>query len=229
MRKKILAAIVAATMADGKLASSKSSNDKENNSLKKTEDAVVEEVETEEVIEEVTEEVKVEESISENAKINDATSEVNISEEINIEETTIEETIVEEIPKDEAIVEDIITIEQPVIEQPAIEEIKTVDKVVEIQNKFAYEFEGRYWLRYSAYGHLGWYFDGSVAICQSENQGTYVREYFVEGDLINIGGECYRYEISNGRLGLALARDEMGYFSYYDEVDKGEYDSLFNR
>lgn len=224
MRKKILAAIVAATMADGKLASSKSSNDKENNSLKKTEDAVVEEVETEEVIEEVTEEVKVEESISENAKINDATSEVNISEEINIEETTIEETIVEEIPKDEAIVEDIITIEQPVIE-----EIKTVDKVVEIQNKFAYEFEGRYWLRYSAYGHLGWYFDGSVAICQSENQGTYVREYFVEGDLINIGGEYYRYEISNGRLGLALARDEMGYFSYYDEVDKGEYDSLFNR
>ena len=207
-------------MADGKLASSKSSNDKENNSLKKTEDAVVEEVETEEVIEEV----KVEESISENAKINDATSEVNILEEINIEETTIEETIVEEIPKDEAIVEDIITIEQPVIE-----EIKTVDKVVEIQNKFAYEFEGRYWLRYSAYGHLGWYFDGSVAICQSENQGTYVREYFVEGDLINIGGEYYRYEILNGRLGLALARDEMGYFSYYDEVVKGEYDSLFNR
>ena len=76
---------------------------------------------------------------------------------------------------------------------------------------------------------MGWYFDGSVAICQSENQGTYVREYFVEGDLINIGGEYYRYEISNGRLGLALARDEMGYYSYYDEVDKGEYDSLFNR
>ena len=224
MRKKILAAIVAATMADGKLASSKSSNDKENNSLKKTEDAVVEEVETEEVIEEVTEEVKVEESISEETRTNDVTSEVNILEEINIEET-----IVEEIPKDEAIVEDIITIEQPVIEQPAIEEIKTVDKVVEIQNKFAYEFEGRYWLRYSAYGHLGWYFDGSVAICQSENQGTYVREYFVEGDLINIGGEYYRYEILNGRLGLALARDEMGYFSYYDEVVKGEYDSLFNR
>ena len=215
MRKKILAAIVAATMADGKLASSKSSNDKENNSLKKTEDAVVEEVETEEV----TEEVKVEESILEETKTNDVTSEVNILEEINIEET-----IVEEIPKEEAIVEDIITIEQPVIE-----EIKTVDKVVEIQNKFAYEFEGRYWLRYSAYGHLGWYFDGSVAICQSENQGTYVREYFVEGDLINIGGEYYRYEISNGRLGLALARDEMGYFSYYDEVVKGEYDSLFNR
>ena len=215
MRKKILAAIVAATMADGKLASSKSSNDKENNSLKKTEDLVVEEV----VTEEVTEEVKVEESILEETKTNDVTSEVNILEEINIEET-----IVEEIPKEEAIVEDIITIEQPVIE-----EIKTVDKVVEIQNKFAYEFEGRYWLRYSAYGHLGWYFDGSVAICQSENQGTYVREYFVEGDLINIGGEYYRYEILNGRLGLALARDEMGYFSYYDEVDKGEYDSLFNR
>ena len=99
---------------------------------------------------------------------------------------------------------------------------------MEIQNKYAYEFEGKYWLRYSAYGHLGWYFDGSKAISQAENQGIYARDYFVEGGLINIGGEYYRYEVFDGKLGLALARDESGYYAYYDEVDKGEYDSLFN-
>ena len=186
MRKKILAAIVAATMTDRKLAGGKNISDKKKtDSLKKNEEEVV----AEEVV----------------------TGET-------VQEDTIEKTIIEENINKQA----------ATTEQPVIEEITTEEKVAEIQNKYAYEFEGKYWLRYSAYGHLGWYFDGSKAISQAENQGIYARDYFVEGGLINIGGEYYRYEVFDGKLGLALARDESGYYAYYDEVDKGEYDSLFN-
>lgn len=193
MRKKILAAIVAATMTDRKLAGGKNiSNKKKTDSLKKTE----------EIAEELAEEVVTEKVVTEEP----------------VQEDTIEKTIIEENINKQA----------ATTEQPVIEEITTEEKVVEIQNKYAYEFEGKYWLRYSAYGHLGWYFDGSKAISQAENQGIYARDYFVEGGLINIGGEYYRYEVFDGKLGLALARDESGYYAYYDEVDKGEYDSLFN-
>ena len=193
MRKKILAAIVAAAMTDRKLAGGKNISDKKKtDSLKKTE----------EIAEEVAEEVVTEKVVTEEP----------------VQEDTIEKTIIEENINKQA----------ATTEQPVIEEITTEEKVVEIQNKYAYEFEGKYWLRYSAYGHLGWYFDGSKAISQAENQGIYARDYFVEGGLINIGGEYYRYEVFDGKLGLALARDESGYYAYYDEVDKGEYDSLFN-
>ena len=183
MRKKILAAIVAAAMTDRKLAGGKKlSNKVKTYSLKKTE--------------EVSEEIVADKVVTEE----------------DVQEDTIEKTI----------------IEQNTTDQPIIDEIITEEKTVEIHNEFAYEFEGKYWLRYSAYGHLGWYFDGSRAISQAENQGIYARDYFVEGGLLNIGGEYYRYELLDGKLGLALARDESGYYAYYEEVDKGEYDSLFN-
>lgn len=199
MRKKILAAIVAAAMTDRKLAGGKKlSNKGKTDSLKKTEE-VAEEI--------VAEKVVTEEDVQEDT----------------IEKTIIEENINEEDINEEKIYEQVVTTDQPIID-----EIITEEKTVEIHNEFAYEFEGKYWLRYSAYGHLGWYFDGSRAISQAENQGIYARDYFVEGGLLNIGGEYYRYELLDGKLGLALARDESGYYAYYEEVDKGEYDSLFN-
>lgn len=199
MRKKILAAIVAAAMTDRKLAGGKKlSNKGKTDSLKKTEE-VAEEI--------VAEKVVTEEDVQEDT----------------IEKTIIEQNINEENINEEKIYEQVVTTDQPIID-----EIITEEKTVEIQNKYAYEFEGKYWLRYSAYGHLGWYFDGSRAISQAENQGIYARDYFVEGGLLNIGGEYYRYELLDGKLGLALARDESGYYAYYEEVDKGEYDSLFN-
>lgn len=193
MRKKILAAIVAATMTDRKLAGGKNIGNK-----KKTD------------------------SLKINEEVEEAVAEEVVAEEVVIGETVQEDTI------EKTIIEENINKQAATTEQPVIEEITTEEKVVEIQNKYAYEFEGKYWLRYSAYGHLGWYFDGSKAISQAENQGIYTRDYFVEGGLINIGGEYYRYEVFDGKLGLALARDESGYYAYYDEVDKGEYDSLFN-
>lgn len=199
MRKKILAAIVAAAMTDRKLAGGKKlSNKGKTDSLKKTEE-VAEEI--------VAEKVVTEEDVQEDT----------------IEKTIIEQNINEENINEEKIYEQVVTTDQPIID-----EIITEEKTVEIHNEFAYEFEGKYWLRYSAYGHLGWYFDGSRAISQAENQGIYARDYFVEGGLLNIGGEYYRYELLDGKLGLALARDESGYYAYYEEVDKGEYDSLFN-
>ena len=199
MRKKILAAIVAAAMTDRKLAGGKKlSNKGKTDSLKKTEE-VAEEI--------VAEKVVTEEDVQEDT----------------IEKTIIEQNINEENLNEEKIYEQVVTTDQPIID-----EIITEEKTVEIHNEFAYEFEGKYWLRYSAYGHLGWYFDGSRAISQAENQGIYARDYFVEGGLLNIGGEYYRYELLDGKLGLALARDESGYYAYYEEVDKGEYDSLFN-
>lgn len=199
MRKKILAAIVAAAMTDRKLAGGKKlSNKGKTDSLKKTEE-VAEEI--------VAEKVVTEEDVQEDT----------------IEKTIIEQNINEENINEEKIYEQVVTTDQPIID-----EIITEEKTVERHNEFAYEFEGKYWLRYSAYGHLGWYFDGSRAISQAENQGIYARDYFVEGGLLNIGGEYYRYELLDGKLGLALARDESGYYAYYEEVDKGEYDSLFN-
>ena len=199
MRKKILAAIVAAAMTDRKLAGGKKLNNKgKTDSLKKTEE-VAEEI--------VAEKVVTEEDVQEDT----------------IEKTIIEQNINEENINEEKIYEQVVTTDQPIID-----EIITEEKTVERHNEFAYEFEGKYWLRYSAYGHLGWYFDGSRAISQAENQGIYARDYFVEGGLLNIGGEYYRYELLDGKLGLALARDESGYYAYYEEVDKGEYDSLFN-
>ncbi|MBQ5918578.1 MAG: hypothetical protein IIW92_08470 [Lachnospiraceae bacterium] len=204
MRKKILAAIVAAAMTDRKLAGGKKLNNKgKTDSLKKTEE-VAEEIVAEKV---VTEEDVQEDTI----------------EKTIIEQNINEENINEEDINEEKIYEQVVTTDQPIID-----EIITEEKTVEIHNEFAYEFEGKYWLRYSAYGHLGWYFDGSRAISQAENQGIYARDYFVEGGLLNIGGEYYRYELLDGKLGLALARDESGYYAYYEEVDKGEYDSLFN-
>ena len=199
MRKKILAAIVEAAMTDRKLAGGKKLNNKgKTDSLKKTEE-VAEEI--------VAEKVVTEEDVQEDT----------------IEKTIIEQNINEENINEEKIYEQVVTTDQPIID-----EIITEEKTVERHNEFAYEFEGKYWLRYSAYGHLGWYFDGSRAISQAENQGIYARDYFVEGGLLNIGGEYYRYELLDGKLGLALARDESGYYAYYEEVDKGEYDSLFN-
>ena len=199
MRKKILAAIVAAAMTDRKLAGGKKlSNKGKTDSLKKTEE-VAEEI--------VAEKVVTEEDVQEDT----------------IEKTIIEENINEEDINEEKIYEQVVTTDQPIID-----EIITEEKTVEIHNEFAYEFEGKYWLRYSDYGHKGLYFDGSKAISKTENQGTFEKDYFVEDNLINIGGESYFYEIVNGKLGLAMTRDMMGGFSYYDEVEKAEYDSIFS-
>lgn len=134
-----------------------------------------------------------------------------------IEKPMTEEIVIEEKSADES-----ITVE------PIVEEITLKKAIIEEKSMYTYEFEGKYWLRYSDYGHKGLYFDGSKAISKSENQGVFEKDYFVEDNLINIGGESYFYEIVNGKLGLAMTRDMMGGFSYYDEVEKAEYDSIFS-
>lgn len=98
---------------------------------------------------------------------------------------------------------------------------------MEMKRIFAYDFEGKYWLRYSEYGHKGMYFDGRQAISKIEDGGTYCKEYSVEDDVICIGEPFYRYEVKDGKLGLAYVRDERCVYSYYDEVKKEEYDSIF--
>ena len=98
---------------------------------------------------------------------------------------------------------------------------------IDSKNMYTYEFEGKYWLRYSEYGHKGLYFDGTQVISKMEDGGTFCRDYSVEGNVIYIGEPFYRYEIKDGKLGLAFVRDNMGGFSYYEEVEKAEYDSIF--
>ena len=139
-----------------------------------------------------------------------------------IEKLMTEEIVTEEKSANEIVAEESITVE------PIVEEIILKKAIIEEKSMYAYEFEGKYWLRYSDYGHKGLYFDGSKAISKAENQGVFVKDYFVEDNLINIGGESYFYEIVNGKLGLAMTRDMMGGFSYYDEVEKAEYDSIFS-
>ena len=203
MRKKILAAVLVATMPEVIGSGNKKLGNKIGDSSKKTEEFKIEEAKIEEVkIEEAkTEEVKLEE-----AKSAEVVAEEIITEEIVVEENPTQEIIIKEIPIKEIINEKII---------------------IEDKSKYTYDFEGRYWLRYSEYGHKGLYFDGSKAINKMENRETFNRDYYVEDDLINIGGEYYMYEILDGKLGLGLARDELGGFSYYDEVGKAEYDSIF--
>lgn len=180
MRKKILAAVLAATMPEIMNGSKKVNEKKETSSVEKIE------------VETAPEAAIVEET--------------SVVEEIVPEEVAVEETVVEDVSVEETIVDEII---------------------IEEKSPYIYEFEGKYWLRYSEYGHKGLYFDGTQAISKMENSGTFCREYSVEGDVIYIGEPFYRYEIREGKLGLAFVRDEMGGFSYYEEVEKAEYDSIF--
>ena len=195
MRKKILAAILAATRPELMGIRGKKSGDKSS-------------IDSSEKIEKpMTEEIVIEEKSA---------------DEIVAEEIVTEEIVTEEVETSEIVADESITVE------PIVEEIILKKDIIEEKSMYTYEFEGKYWLRYSDYGHKGLYFDGSKAISKAENQGVFVKDYFVEDNLINIGGESYFYEIVNGKLGLAMTRDMMGGFSYYDEVEKAEYDSIFS-
>ena len=118
-------------------------------------------------------------------------------------------------------------VEESVVEEAIVEETKVEEIITEEKSLYDYEFEGKYWIRYSEYGHKGLHFDGTQAISKMENSETFSRDYNVEGDVIYIGQPFYRYEIRDGKLGLAFVRDEMSGFSYYDEVEKAEFDSIF--
>lgn len=195
MRKKILAAVLAATRPELMGIRGKKSGDKSS-------------IDSSEKIEKpMTEEIVIEEKSA---------------DEIVAEEIVTEEIVTEEVETSEIVADESITVE------PIVEEIILKKDIIEEKSMYTYEFEGKYWLRYSDYGHKGLYFDGSKAISKTENQGTFEKDYFVEDSLINIGGESYFYEIVNGKLGLAMTRDMMGGFSYYDEVEKAEYDSIFS-
>lgn len=195
MRKKILAAVLAATKPELMGIRGKKSGDKSS-------------IDSSEKIEKpMTEEIVIEEKSA---------------DEIVAEEIVTEEIVTEEVETSEIVADESITVE------PIVEEIILKKDIIEEKSMYTYEFEGKYWLRYSDYGHKGLYFDGSKAISKAENQGVFVKDYFVEDNLINIGGESYFYEIVNGKLGLAMTRDMMGGFSYYDEVEKAEYDSIFS-
>ena len=195
MRKKILAAVLAATKPELMGIRGKKSGDKSS-------------IDSSEKIEKpMTEEIVIEEKSA---------------DEIVAEEIVTEEIVTEEVETSEIVADESITVE------PIVEEIILKKDIIEEKSMYTYEFEGKYWLRYSDYGHKGLYFDGSKAISKAENQGVFVKDYFVEDSLINIGGESYFYEIVNGKLGLAMTRDMMGGFSYYDEVEKAEYDSIFS-
>ena len=195
MRKKILAAVLAATKPELMGIRGKKSGDKSS-------------IDSSEKIEKpMTEEIVIEEKSA---------------DEIVAEEIVTEEIVTEEVETSEIVADESITVE------PIVEEITLKKDIIEEKSMYTYEFEGKYWLRYSDYGHKGLYFDGSKAISKTENQGTFEKDYFVEDSLINIGGESYFYEIVNGKLGLAMTRDMMGGFSYYDEVEKAEYDSIFS-
>lgn len=195
MRKKILAAVLAATKPELMGIRGKKSGDKSS-------------IDSSEKIEKLmTEEILIEEKSA---------------DEIVAEEIVTEEIVTEEVETSEIVADESITVE------PIVEEIILKKDIIEEKSMYTYEFEGKYWLRYSDYGHKGLYFDGSKAISKAENQGVFVKDYFVEDNLINIGGESYFYEIVNGKLGLAMTRDMMGGFSYYDEVEKAEYDSIFS-
>lgn len=195
MRKKILAAVLAATRPELMGIRGKKSGDKSS-------------IDSSEKIEKLmTEEIVIEEKSA---------------DEIVAEEIVTEEIVTEEVETSEIVADESITVE------PIVEEITLKKAIIEEKSMYTYEFEGKYWLRYSDYGHKGLYFDGSKAISKAENQGVFEKDYFVEDNLINIGGESYFYEIVNGKLGLAMTRDMMGGFSYYDEVEKAEYDSIFS-
>ena len=195
MRKKILAAVLAATKPELMGIRGKKSGDKSS-------------IDSSEKIEKpMTEEIVIEEKSA---------------DEIVAEEIVTEEIVTEEVETSEIVADESITVE------PIVEEIILKKDIIEEKSMYTYEFEGKYWLRYSDYGHKGLYFDGSKAISKAENQGVFEKDYFVEDSLINIGGESYFYEIVNGKLGLAMTRDMMGGFSYYDEVEKAEYDSIFS-
>ena len=195
MRKKILAAVLAATRPELMGIRGKKSGDKSS-------------IDSSEKIEKLmTEEIVIEEKSA---------------DEIVAEEIVTEEIVTEEVETSEIVADESITVE------PIVEEIILKKDIIEEKSMYTYEFEGKYWLRYSDYGHKGLYFDGSKAISKTENQGTFEKDYFVEDSLINIGGESYFYEIVNGKLGLAMTRDMMGGFSDYDEVEKAEYDSIFS-
>lgn len=195
MRKKILAAVLAATRPELMGIRGKKSGDKSS-------------IDSSEKIEKpMTEEIVIEEKSA---------------DEIVAEEIVTEEIVTEEVETSEIVADESITVE------PIVEEITLKKAIIEEKSMYTYEFEGKYWLRYSDYGHKGLYFDGSKAISKTENQGTFEKDYFVEDNLINIGGESYFYEIVNGKLGLAMTRDMLGGFSYYDEVEKAEYDSIFS-
>lgn len=195
MRKKILAAVLAATRPELMGIRGKKSGDKSS-------------IDSSEKIEKpMTEEIVIEEKSA---------------DEIVAEEIVTEEIVTEEVETSEIVADESITVE------PIVEEITLKKAIIEEKSMYTYEFEGKYWLRYSDYGRKGLYFDGSKAISKAENQGVFEKDYFVEDNLINIGGESYFYEIVNGKLGLAMTRDMMGGFSYYDEVEKAEYDSIFS-
>lgn len=224
MRKKILAAVLAATMPEVMHVNKKKIAEKakdEKIDEEKIDEVTVSENIAENVVEEpVIEEITAENTIDEEMMVDDTDKQEIVPEEIVSEEIALEETVPEQIALEEIVPEKI-----EIEENSKKIEIKEI--IPEVQSKFKYEFEGKYWIRYSEYGHIGWYFEDLKATGGMEGKGIFYRDYFVDGDLINISGKWYKYEIVNGKLGLALARDVFSRSSYYEEISKGEFESLF--
>ena len=214
MRKKILAAVLAATMPEVMHVNKK-----------KIAEKAKEEKIDEEKIDEVTVSENIAENVVEEPVIEEITAENTIDEEMMVDDTDKQEIVPEEIVSEEIALEEIVPEQIEIEENSKKIEIKEI--IPEVQSKFKCEFEGKYWIRYSEYGHIGWYFEDLKATGGMEGKGIFYRDYFVDGDLINISGQWYKYEIVNGKLGLALARDVFSRSSYYEEISKGEFESLF--
>ena len=108
------------------------------------------------------------------------------------------------------------------------EDVTTEEVTTEVQNNYTYAFEGKYWVNYSEYGNVGYYFDGTKVTWAMENHGKEDYPYSVVESWIDIEGESYVYEMSNGQLGLCYAMGDGSDMSYYEEVDKAEFERLFN-
>ena len=146
VRKKILAAVLAATKPELMGIRGKKSGDKSS-------------IDSSEKIEKLmTEQILIEEKSA---------------DEIVAEEIATENIVTEEVETSEIVADESITVE------PIVEEITLKKAIIEEKSMYAYEFEGKYWLRYSDYGHKGLYFDGSKAISKAENQGVFEKDYFV--------------------------------------------------
>ena len=144
-----------------------------------------------------------------------------INSESETEEPTTEETTTEEVTTEE------ITTEETTTEEPTTEET-TEEVTTEEQNNYSYEFEGKYWVCYSEYGNYGYYFDGETVISAMEEYGKDNLSYSVEDYYICIEGEYFVYEMSDGKLGLSYAMGDGSDMQYYEEVEKAEFENLFN-
>ena len=143
----------------------------------------------------------------------------NISSNDIVEETTLEITpeISTETPTESVTTEE-------VTEQETTEEETVADK----GNNYTYDFEGKYWVNYSEYSNSGYFFDGTTVTCAVGDYGKEEYSYSVDDCWIDISGETYYFEMTDGKLGLCYAMGDGEDMEYYEEVDKAEFEKLFN-